>query len=285
MQTVAIAGVGLIGGSFALALRKAGFTGRIIGVSSPPAIAAALALRIIDEGLPLEQAIPLADLVFLAQPIGRIFETLERLDPLVKHGCLVTDAGSTKAAIVAKGLASLHRAQFLGGHPMAGKETSGVGSADENLFVGRTWVLTPSSSEELRTGIACEFQAWLIKIGALPVVMDPAEHDRIVALTSHLPQLASTALASALAGALHLPEDARAAGPALLDSTRLALSSFGIWQDILSTNSANIAGALDAYIETLLKYREIFSRAEMKIEFEKAAGLSRKLRQAKDNAV
>jgi prephenate dehydrogenase len=281
METVVIAGVGLIGGSFALALRKAGFTGEIIGVSSPPAIAEALSLGIIDEGRSLEQAVPLADLVFLAQPISRILETLERLDPLVREGCLVTDAGSTKSAIVAKARTCLQSAQFLGGHPMAGKEISGVAAADENLFVDRTWVLTPSSSEELNTGIACEFRAWLEKIGALPVVMDAAGHDSVVALTSHLPQLASTALASALSEALHLPEDARAAGPALLDSTRLALSSYGIWQDILSTNSENIAGALDIYIETLRKYREMFGSAEMKSEFERAAGLSRALRHAK----
>ncbi len=282
METVVIAGVGLIGGSFALALRKAGFTGKIIGVSSPAAIEAALSLDIIDQGRSLEQAVPLADLVFLAQPISRILETLERLEPLLKDGCLVTDAGSTKAAIVAKAGTCLHGAQFLGGHPMAGKEISGVAAADENLFVGRTWVLTPSSSEELKTGIACEFQAWLEKIGALPVVMDASAHDSVVALTSHLPQLASTALASALSRALHLPEDARAAGPALLDSTRLALSSYGIWQDILSTNSENIAGALDIYIETLRNYREIFSRGEMQPEFERAASLSKALRHAKE---
>ena len=278
MKTVVIAGVGLIGGSFALALRKAGFDGTIVGVSSPHTIKAALSLGIIDEGLALAEALPRADLVFLSQPIVRILELLSEIDPLLKAGALVTDAGSTKAAIVSAAAQHIRRAQFLGGHPMAGKETRGVAAADADLFVGRSWVLTPRRPEEIESEVAQSFRQWVARTGALPVVMDPAAHDRIVALTSHLPQLASTALASVLAGTLRLPSEAGAAGPALLDSTRLALSSFDIWRDILATNTVNISQALAAYIETLQKYQSDLDSLAMKAEFERAAEFATALR-------
>src|SRR5260221_13984256 len=128
MRIVAIAGVGLIGGSFALALRKAGFGGRILGVSSERTIVEALRLGVIDEGVTLERAESEADLIYLAQPILQILDVLTRLKP--KPGALVTDAGSTKARITAVAESHLKDCQFVGGHPMAGKETRGVAAAD-----------------------------------------------------------------------------------------------------------------------------------------------------------
>ena len=132
MKTVAIAGVGLIGGSFALALRKAGFKGRIVGVSSAATIDKAFALGVIDEALPLAEAAADADLVYLSQPISRIIETLGVLDT----DALVTDAGSTKA-VICETARKLKRGRFVGGHPMAGKESRGVEQADADLFRGR----------------------------------------------------------------------------------------------------------------------------------------------------
>jgi len=151
MRTVAIAGVGLIGASFGLALRKAGFRGRILGVSSPDAIREAIEVGAIDEGLPLEIAVPQADLIYLSQTIRRIVSTIGALDLHLKPGTLVTDAGSTKVEIVACARDHIRKAQFLGGHPLAGKETRGAASADAELFRGRTYVLTPSHEEELET--------------------------------------------------------------------------------------------------------------------------------------
>src|SRR5439155_5115682 len=139
-------GTGLIGSSFGLALRKAGFTGAITGVSSPPAIAAAIAAGAIDRGAPLASAVPEADLVFLSQTIGRILDTIRHLDPLLRPGALVTDAGSTKCAIVDLAREKVTRGQFLGGHPMAGKETRGAAASDPDLFRGRTWILTPDEA-------------------------------------------------------------------------------------------------------------------------------------------
>lgn len=250
METVAIFGVGLIGGSFALALRSAGFGGRILGVSSPATIKRALELGAIDGGCAMEEACAAADLVFLAQPIGAILETLPRLNPHVRPSALVTDAGSTKAAIVEAAARHLTRCQFLGGHPLAGKESRGVGAAAAGLFKGRTWALTPRASEEMETPGVREFVHWTGRMGAATVTLDAVSHDRVLAYTSHLPQLASTALAAALGEALG-PEDAlreRLFGPALLDATRLALSPFAIWKDIVATNRKFVHSALECYI-------------------------------------
>ncbi len=136
MKTVAIVGTGLIGASFGLALRGAGFDGEIVGVSSERAIAGALAAGAIDRGAPLGEAVGEADLVFLSQTIGRILDTIRHLDLLVKPGALVTDAGSTKCEIVDVARQCISRCQFLGGHPMAGKEIARPASGGGRALPG-----------------------------------------------------------------------------------------------------------------------------------------------------
>ena len=279
METVVIVGVGLIGGSFALALRKAGFKGRIIGVSSPLTVTAALEMKIIDEGGSLEQAVPRADLIYLSQPIRRILATLEELNPLLREGALVTDAGSTKEEIANAAGRFVTRAQFLGGHPMAGKETRGVQEADPDLFAGRPYVLTPEGPEAMETPAAEEFMQWILRIGGLPVFLGPAEHDRIVSWTSHLPQMASTALANTLAQRMELEDCRSVAGPGLLDMTRLAQSSYDVWGDILATNGPQIERALDAYIAELRDLRARIGGPGVAQEFEASAGFAARLRQ------
>ena len=253
METVAIFGVGLIGGSFALALRKAGFTGRIIGVSSEQTIRAALDRNVIDQALPARQAAGLADLLYLAQPIHKIADCLEELDAWVQPGALITDAGSTKKLIVQTANQKITRARFLGGHPMAGRERRGVEAAEADLFQGRPYVLTPRSPADFDHPTAREFLDWIPRIGSFPIILDAETHDQTVAFTSHLPQLASTALAAMLEGLLEPPT--RVYGPALVDSTRLALSSFEIWQDIFDTNRDAIRLALQSYIAKLEEFR------------------------------
>jgi prephenate dehydrogenase len=274
MKTVAIVGTGLIGSSFGLALRAAGFHGEIVGISSPRALDAALACRAVDRGAPLAEAVADADLVFLSQTIGRILDTIRHLDPLLKHGALVTDAGSTKCEIVDIARQSIVRAQFLGGHPMAGKESRGAEAADPALFRGKTWALTPDEPAELETPAARDFRNWLDRLGARQVILDADEHDRIVAHTSHLPQLASTALAAILSAAPH----AEVSGSGLLDMTRLALSSYDLWRDILATNSDHIDKALSEYVQELEHIRENLRTRQLQQEFERGAALSKRLR-------
>ena len=278
MQHIVIVGTGLIGSSFGLALRKAGFDGVITGVSSPSAIADAVNVGAIDRGATLASAVPEAGLVFLSQTIGRILDTIRHLDPLLSPGTLVTDAGSTKCAVVDLARQSLTRAQFLGGHPMAGKETRGASAADPDLFLGRTWILTPDQDDELRTSSALEFRMWLERIGAHVMTLDADEHDRVVSLTSHLAQLASTALAATVSDKLGGPPRLNAAGPGLEDMTRLAMGSYEIWRDILATNSDHIERALSLYIQKLEHMRENLRTRQLQEEFERGAALATQLR-------
>ncbi len=276
MKTVAIFGVGLIGGSFALALRRAGFSGRILGVSSPATLQSALDLRVIDEGAPAREAAAAADLIYLSQPILRILEILPDLNGWVQPQALITDVGSTKSTIAAKARSVISRCQFLGGHPMAGREQRGVEAAEAGLFEGRPYVLTPQSQAELDTTNALELLDWIARIGAFPVILDPQKHDRIVALTSHLPQLVSTGLA-ALLNAREEPQS-RVFGPALVDSTRLALSSFDVWGDILATNRAPIQEALQAYIAVLQELCQSLDSPAMRDHFERGAHFASEIR-------
>jgi prephenate dehydrogenase len=261
VNTVAIAGVGLIGGSFALALRKAGFEGKIIGVSSPATVTKALERGVIDEAMPLADAAAVSDLVYLSQPIQGILETLDVLDT----DALISDAGSTKAVICERA-AKLRRGRFIGGHPMAGKESRGVEQADADLFRGRPYVLTARDRE---------LEKWIERIGARLVILDPQEHDQLVALVSHLPQLLSTALACAIG---ENADAAKLAGPAALDLTRLALSPYEIWRDIFTTNAAPIDAALAAMIARLEELRKQLRTPEMERIFATAAVAARSVR-------
>jgi prephenate dehydrogenase len=278
MKSVAIVGTGLIGSSFGLALRQAGFDGPITGVSSPRAIADAIAAGAIDRGAPLAEAVAQADLVFLSQTIGRILDTIRHLDPLVRPDALVTDAGSTKCEIVDLARHNIVRCQFLGGHPMAGKEKRGAAEADAGLFRDRTWALTPDEPAEMATPGARDFRSWIERIGARIMILDAEEHDRVVALTSHLPQLASTALAATVAERMGASPRWRMAGPGLEDMTRLALGSYDLWRDILATNTEHIERALAVYIQKLEHMRENLRTRQLQEEFERGAAMAGRLR-------
>jgi prephenate dehydrogenase len=259
METVAIVGVGLIGASFGLALRQADFSGEILGVSSNPAIQTAKKLGAIDREVSLGEAASQADLLYLSQPVDRILGTIAELGPLVRPGTLITDAGSTKSSIVKRATEYLPADAFLGGHPMAGKETSGAAAADANLFKERLYLLTPAGEE---TEISTQFRHWLHRIGAIVRDVTPEEHDRTVAFTSHLPQLLSTTLAAALQRQSN-PNLLTVHGPGLLDLTRLALSPHELWSSILSENREQVLSALDTYINELQRARESVAAGQL----------------------
>jgi prephenate dehydrogenase len=278
MQCVAIVGTGLIGASFGLALKAAGFNGSILGVSSPAAAAEALECGAIDEVLPLEAAVPQADWVFLAQTISRILETIPRLEPLVRPTALITDAGSTKRRIVARAQAHLSRGLFLGAHPMAGKEARGARAAEATLFAGRPYLLTPEPAATGADPRVAEFVGWVRAIGARPIVLTPERHDRLVAAVSHLPQLASTAMAAALEQMPDHAEFPAVAGPGLVDSTRLALSSFEVWGDILATNADSIDACLAMLEANIARLRASLRAASLEPDFNLANRFARRLR-------
>jgi prephenate dehydrogenase len=276
METVAIVGVGLIGASFGLAIRQAGFSGEIIGVSSDAAIAAGRKRGAISSAASLEKAAESADLIYLAQPVERILQTIPRLKTALRPGTLVTDAGSTKQAIVDSAASHLPAGSFLGGHPIAGKEQRGPDAADADLFRNRLYVLTPTAAS-IRQEKAEEFRKTLRVIGANVLEMSAQEHDHTLAFTSHLPQLLSTALAATLAqdGDPRLSE---VYGTGLLDMTRLALSSPDLWNSILGTNKNQVGQAIDALVQVLLGLKANLGESEIAYTFNQATTFATSIR-------
>jgi prephenate dehydrogenase len=278
MQTVAIVGVGLIGASFGLALRQIGFRGEIIGVSSEGALAEAKAVGAITGSASLHEAAPLADVIYLAQTVDRIVETMGELADYIEPGVLITDAGSTKVSIASKASECLSRACFLGGHPLAGKEARGASSADPELFRGRPYVLTEpkgSYSPHLEA-----FRDSLIKMGAILVEATPEDHDAALAFTSHLPQLIATALANTLQDEKS-PAFANLHGPGLLDMTRLAMSAPELWSAILAQNREHVLTALNKFLDHCTHVRDCVDHGDIQNVFRSGQQFAEWLRAGK----
>jgi prephenate dehydrogenase len=275
VRQLTIIGTGLIGGSLGLALKQHGFLGRIIGCDRPPVLAAAKARGAIDAGFDdPAQACANSDVVILATPVGTIMDLLERLGPLLPPDTLFTDVGSTKADIVARArdiFGDRLEECFLAGHPMAGKENSGIEQADANLFSGAVWLFTPLPGQHIRGGRAGEYVQWLERIGARVLAMEVDRHDRICAWISHLPQMLSTALAATLHDEFgNDPELEAIGGRALREMTRLAQSPYSMWRDIALTNTANIQAALLRLEQRLAHLRENLRSRELEAEFDTA---------------
>lgn len=259
---VVIVGCGLLGGSFALALRRAGFTGRITacGGSRSPKLAVERGVANAIETSFDRGEVCEADLIYLAAPIGGIIDFLRTKARLAKPGALITDAGSTKAEICRVALESVPASvHFIGGHPMAGSESTGVEYARADLFDRATYALTAdSATDETQLN---RLKAVVESIGARLLLAEPEAHDAAVALISHLPQLTATAL-SGLLGAEHNGEVAsrelaqRLAATGWRDMTRLGGSSWSVWRDICMTNQPNISTALDVLIGELQNLKE-----------------------------
>ena len=282
-QRVAILGCGLIGGSFALGLKKNGYGGEIIGWGREKTLQKARQRGAIDRGTTeLGEAVAEADLVYLAAPVVLILELLPQVGRQARAGALVTDVGSTKVRICRLAREALPgQVSFLGGHPMAGKETRGIDSAEPDLFAGAKYLLTPEGPELMQTESVQEFLSWVRRLGAEPVELDAETHDWAVALVSQLPQLLSTALASAVWDETDddgLPLTVAATG--LRDMTRLAGSPYETWRDICLTNSDNLERALQRVEHTLERLRTHLRSPELAEEFEKAQQTYARLKKA-----
>ncbi|HWR14393.1 MAG TPA: prephenate dehydrogenase/arogenate dehydrogenase family protein [Terriglobales bacterium] len=274
-RQITVIGTGLIGGSFALAVRKAGFQGKIVGCDREHVLLQARDFGAIDEAIASpEMAIKGSDLIVIATPVGSIIDLIERIGPLVPADALITDVGSTKTEIMARahdvfGDDVAHR--FLPGHPMAGKEHAGVEYADANLFRDAVWLLTLYPGQNADQSRIPEFLDLLEKIGTQVVLFDPAQHDRVCALVSHLPQMLSTAFASTLVDTIgDNPEAKSIGGRALREMTRIAQSPYSMWRDIALTNTKNIQDALLRLEQKLAHIRENLRTRELEEEFERA---------------
>lgn len=281
---VSIVGLGLVGGSWGLALKQRGFTGHRVGCDRAELVTRAAARGAVDEGtVDLSAAVRDADLVILATPVGVILDLLPRLKGTVSPRALVTDVGSTKRAICQRAREMFGEAPlFLGGHPLAGKERSGLENADATLLEGARYVLTPLSPDHLSDERVKAFSSLLEALGARPFVTDASAHDRAVGYLSHLPQLLSSGLASLIAEQQaedFLPLELAASG--FRDTTRLAESPYGLWRDICLTNLENIQSALGLLIDKLEAMKLHLSDRELEREFRQALKLRERLREMK----
>lgn len=247
--TVAIVGVGLIGGSLGMALKRRGRARQVLGVGrSAERLTLAERLGAVDAwSTDMGSALGLADTIVLCTPVGKIIEDLPQVLQAARPDAVITDAGSVKSPIVqaAKG-----DPRFVGSHPMAGSERAGVEAARPTLFEDATWALTPEDSTDPR---AVERVAALAHaVGASTLVLTPADHDAAVAVTSHLPHVTAWSLMRvAHERACRTPQVSRMAAGSFADATRVAASSPELWRDICLANREALLAAIEEFREQL----------------------------------
>jgi prephenate dehydrogenase len=283
IRQITIIGTGLIGGSFGQALKARPDPPYIVGCDRDEVLARAKTVGAIDKAC----ADPIAacrgsQVVMLALPVSGIIDMLERIGPYVAADTLLTDAGSTKVEIVARAKAIFGREtaqRFLPGHPMAGKESSGIGQADPDLFQNATWLFTPIGPPQPALNTAIEdFKELVQRVGANPVMVSVEQHDEMCAFISHLPQMISTALAGVMkdfregfSDPFHPAFDInQVGGRALREMTRIASSPYSMWRDIAYTNAPNIEKAMLQLELRLAHIRENLKTPALRDEFARA---------------
>jgi prephenate dehydrogenase len=280
---VAVLGTGLIGGSFTLAVRKHLSDARIVGFDREAVLADAQARNVIHESaIDIASAVRDADLVYIALPIST---TIELLPEIAKHAApnaLVTDACSTKRAICRAAAQHFNNgAIFLGGHPMAGKETEGVAAADEKLFANAKYALIEQNAGMKNDPRVTAFTSLLEKMNAHPTWLDADTHDWAVAIVSHLPQMTAIALAEVIAAEADGEADGlptSLAGSGVRDSLRLAASPYSMWRDIAFTNSDNLGRALDRLAHAVEQLRTHLTSRALENSFAEANRLHKSLK-------
>ena len=280
LNKVLIFGVGLIGGSLALALKKAGIATHIVGIGrNQDSLKTALSLRVIDEAqTDIAQAMQGTDIVVIATPVAQTPEILAAIAPHLKADTIITDAGSTKSDIAgyvanaAKNLTPALLSQFVGGHPIAGAEKSGVSAANADLFFGKNVVLTPN--EQTSKQALSKVRALWEATGANVSEMSAEAHDQIFAAVSHLPHLLAFALVDDLANRKNSQQLFDFAASGFRDFTRIAGSSPEMWRDISLANREALLSELEAYqseLKLLQKLLENKDGAGLEALFESAS--------------
>jgi prephenate dehydrogenase len=274
-ERIAIVGVGLIGGSFGLALKAAGHAGEIVGVGrDPERLAEALELGVVDRvETDAVAGVATADVVLLAVPMGAMCAVLAAVAPGLQEDTVVTDAGSVKGSVVADAHAALGSlARFVPGHPIAGTEHSGVGAAFPELYRGRRVILTPT--DDVDHDAVERVAALWARTGARVERLGVAEHDELLAATSHLPHMLAFGLVDALARDGDAERVFRFAAGGFRDFTRIASSDPVMWRDICLANRGALLAALKAY-------RDDLDALTAEVEEADAAGLLERFRRAK----
>jgi len=280
IPVLAVVGVGLIGGSFAAALRKAGAVGRVLGVGrSAEALEQAQSLGLIDEPATIEQACAQADLILIATPVGAVGDTLARMRPFLRPETLITDACSTKADVIAAAREALGERirQFVPGHPIAGAEQTGPAAADAALYRGRNVLLTPlpENSHAARVLVSRAWEA----CGARVLTLDANSHDTVLASVSHVPHFLSSAYMWQVAMAPDADVRMSLAGSGFRDFTRISAGSAEVWRDIFLSNRQAVLAELQEVRAALDRAEEALQQADgRKLEdFLERAALARRL--------
>ena len=279
-KKITIIGCGLIGGSISLALRRRRPEWSLTCLDVPARLPAIREAAVADEVGSIEDLaahVPDSSLVLIATPVHAVLETASRLRPYLRPGSIVTDVASTKKRIMEEAQSLMPPGvHFIGGHPMAGSEHSGVEAADPLLFSDRVYLLCPYA--DTPSDALLQLMDLAEDLLALPITVDPGEHDRIMAVVSHLPQLISVALmhAAQAGDAEHAMLD-KLAGRGFLDMTRLAASEFAMWQGILETNRDAIEESLDRFGRSLSQLREAIANGSGALLWEQAGSRRRKM--------
>jgi len=268
-EKIGIIGLGLIGGSIALAARQLWPNSLVIAVDNKDVLETAMRLHAIDVAADDLIVLAEADLVILAAPVRQNLALLDELEENVRGAAIVTDTGSTKRAIVEAARRLPPRLTFIGGHPLGGAAASGLDHARPELFKGRPWLFTPTSDKHAE-GLE-KLLAFARALGAVPRLVGVEAHDRLLAYLSHLPQLTASALMQVVGEAVG-DDGLLLAGRGLVDTTRLASSPPEIWKDITATNADEIGRALDIFIELLQDLRSELSSGDRLDEVFRTAG-------------
>lgn len=271
-----IIGVGLIGGSFAAALRQHALVDHLIGLDRhQTTLDEALRLGLINEGAINPAALAHCDLIFLAVPVAQTEEVLRSLLPYLSPTVIITDAGSTKQDVIDAARRALGErfSQFVPGHPIAGKETNGPAAAQATLYRQKNVILTPA--QETSPAAVARVQALWSTIGARVAIMSAVQHDAVFAAVSHLPHLLAYALVSQIANAQDASVKLGFAGAGFKDFTRIAASSPQMWTDVFLANKT-------ALLEQLSTYQAVLAQAKIMLQTNDRALLERWLTRAAD---
>lgn len=261
-QKISVLGVGLLGGSLGLALKKRRLAKSVVGfVRRTSSVADCLALGVADTVTDdLAAAVTGADLVVLCTPLSQMPDLLRRMTPALRRGAIVTDVGSVKASVVRELEPLVHQAgaYFVGSHPMAGAEKVGVRAARADLFQDAVCAITPT--ENSNAASVEKIAAFWKSVGAVPLQMTAEQHDEWVSRTSHLPHVLAAALASYVLNPAFPKEQATLCATGFGDTTRIAAGDPDMWRDIALANRANLGDALVAVIEDLQAFRHVLEQ-------------------------
>ena len=271
---ITIIGMGLIGGSIGLALKRKNLCENIVGVDEFSVIHRALERGAIVEGFnraELEKAVKGSEIIFLCTPVQQIIELLPVVAKAADENVLVCDVGSSKQFIMEEANKYFpENKYFLGTHPMAGAETKGIESADPFLFENAIWVMTPG--HRIPEKITRKLGLLLEGMGARILMLTPHMHDRIIAAVSHLPQFAAVSMVNLIARFYQEdPNYLKLAAGGFRDMTRIASSPFSVWRDICRTNKEEITAFIDEYIEELQHIKTLLQKQELEPYFNQAA--------------